>query len=117
MRVGCLNALSVTLGHRGIRDPELRRNVIDHRPGHIERVSKKSPQKTGCPDLHPNPKPAVLTPTPADQLLIGVVKIEESLQIVLRRFSHKPPERGGLLITQEFNRNTLQTTDKHHAEG
>lgn len=117
MRVGCLNALGVSLDHRGIRDSELRRNVIDHGPWHIERVSKKRPQKSCRPDLYGKPKPTVLTPAPADQLLIGVVEMEEPLQIVLRRFSHEPPERGSLRITQEFNWHNLQTTDSHVAEG
>ena len=116
MRVGCLHTLGVSLDHRGIRDPELRRNVIDHGPWHIERVSKKCPQKSCRPDLHGKTNPAVLTPTPADQMLIGVVEIEEPLQIVLRRFSHEPPERGGLVITQEFNWHKLQNTDSHVAE-
>ena len=108
MCVGSLHALGVSLDHREILDPKLRRNVVDHRPWHIERLSKKHPQKTDRPDLHGKPKPTVLIPAPADQLLICVVKMEETLQIILRRFPHEPPERGGQRITQEFNWHNLQ---------
>lgn len=55
MRVGCLDAFGVSLGHKGIRDSELRRNVIDHRPWHIERASKKSPKDRAVPIRTPNP--------------------------------------------------------------
>ncbi|ALE92321.1 hypothetical protein AOC05_08295 [Arthrobacter alpinus] len=94
----------------------MRRNVIAHSLWHIERVGKKRPQEPGGPDLNGKPNPAVITPVPADQLLIGIVKVEELLQIVLRRFSHEPAERGGLRITQKFNWHKLQTTDSHVTE-
>ena len=53
------------------------------------------------------PQPIVITASNGDQIPVGIIEMEEPLQIRLRQLTHEPPKPSGLFITEEFHRHAL----------
>jgi len=59
--------------------------------------------------LEHQPEPVVITPPITDQVPIGIVEDEETLQIRPRRHTIKTPIPGYLRISQKFHRHGPRT--------
>jgi len=78
--VGRLGPLSVALHARGIRDPELAREEVHHRPRNIQRVfGQKRPKEPHRAELNGNPKLQTLATAAVDQLAVPVGQDENRL--------------------------------------
>ncbi len=53
------------------------------------------------------PQPVVITASNGDQIPVGIIEMEEPLQIRLRQLALKPPKPSGLFIAEEFHRHAL----------
>jgi serine/threonine protein kinase len=91
-------------------DLDLRRDVIQHRQRHIQRIRQERPQPPHRDQLQSEPEPVVITTPLRDQIPVRVVQEEEPLQRrLIRRHSREPAELHDLLISQESGRHDRST--------
>lgn len=80
------------------------RQVLHHRPRHIQRVLQEQPEIADRAHLEGEAQTVVFPAPFPDQLPVHVVEVEEPLQFRTGRLLHEPPVRCSLLISQKFHR-------------
>jgi hypothetical protein len=104
MLIWRLRPLHVLLHARRITDLELLGQELHRRPRHIQRILKETPHRPHRAQLHCEAKAMVIRPATRDQVPIGVIEVEEALDLSRRQLAGEPAIRSNLLIGQELHR-------------
>jgi hypothetical protein len=107
--------LRVLLHARRVGDQQLTGQVVDDLGRHpLQRVRQKPADKAGRGELDTEAEPVVITPQPGHQLEIGVIEVEELLQV---RLGHRVPvtaEGRRFLVTEKLHRHGPTVGPDHH---
>lgn len=103
--------LGVGLHTRGIRHPDLSRDVIHRRDRHInQRVDQERAQRPYRAQLQTEPEPIVITTVTGHHLTIRIIQEEDSLQGGRSQRRSEPAVRRGLRLAQELPSHDTSTT-------
>jgi len=94
---------------RARRPPRSRRMLRHHRP---VACSNRVTGPSACVHARPSRNRAnacetqamVIRPAPRDQVPVGIIEVEEPLQLARRQLTGEPAVRGDLLIRQKLHR-------------
>ena len=76
--------------------------------------ARNLPIKRSRSELDAEPEPVVISPLPGHQLAIGVIQVEEPLQVRLRHRAAIAAEGRRFLVTEKLHRHGPTVGPDHH---
>jgi hypothetical protein len=104
MLIRRLRPLHVLLHARRVADLQLVGQELHRQPRHIQRILKKAAHRPHRAQLHRETQTMVVRPATRDQVPVGIIEVEEPLQLARRQLAGEPAVRGNLLIRQKLHR-------------
>ncbi len=96
---------------------ELARHGRDHGRRRLGRIVEKGAKEARRPELDRKAKPVVGTPHPADQLVVGGIKVEVAGELLLVRIAGIAAVSGQLFVGQETARHSVRNSGLSQGSG
>ena len=94
MLIRRLRPLHVLLHARRVADLQLLGQELHRLPRHIQRILKKAAHRPHRAQLHRETQAMVIRPAPRDQVPVGIIEVEEPLQLARRQLTGEPAVSG-----------------------
>jgi hypothetical protein len=98
--VGRLRALYVLLHARRIVDTELLGQELHRRPRHVQWILQEAAHRTHPAQLHREAQAMMIRSASCDQIPVGVIEVEQALDVASWQLAGEPAVRRNLLIGQ-----------------